>query len=240
MVGVETHVWLTQPRDRRAPVAAERRRRRAARERAHRQRSPRATPSWRPSRASRRARDPGRPRLGLDSDELWRVGYAARLHDIGKLAIPARVSSTSRAPERLRVAGRSSATPIVGAQILEEIPVACAGRAARPGQPRALGRRRLSRRHRRRGHPDRVPNRLRMRRLRRDDLGTALPGRSAPARGARRARAAARAPSSTRWWSTRSRRSPVDRRVPARPSPQAVAAAASGRGSSPIASATSS
>ena len=75
------------------------------------------------------------------------------------------------------------------------------------GEPRALGRRRLSRRARRRADPAGRAHHLRLRRLRGDDLGQRpYRSRSRPS-SPWRSCAAVRAPSSTRAWSRSSRRS---------------------------------
>ena len=70
--------------------------------------------------------------------------------------------------------------------------------AARPQRPRALGRRRLPRRPRRRGDPARRPHPLRLRRLRRDDHRPSLPLGDAAVGGRARSCATVAAASSTR------------------------------------------
>ena len=71
-----------------------------------------------------------------------------------------------------------------------------AGRAARALEPRALGRRRLPRSAARRGDPARRAHHRRLRRLRRDGVEEALPAQPQTRRGAGRAAALRRAPSS--------------------------------------------
>ena len=78
---------------------------------------------------------------------------------------------------------------VIGEQILAPIEFLAGRAAAGAPRPRALGRRRLPRRARRRGHPARRPDHLRLRRLRRDDHRPPLPHGAAP-RGPRRAAAA--------------------------------------------------
>jgi HD-GYP domain-containing protein (c-di-GMP phosphodiesterase class II) len=58
--------------------------------------------------------------LGLDSDDMWRVSYAARLHDIGKVAVPSRVLDKPGPldPAEWRTIKRHT---IVGGRILESI-----------------------------------------------------------------------------------------------------------------------
>ena len=60
-------------------------------------------------------------RMGLDSETLWKVGYAARLHDIGKLGVPQADHRQARPPERLRVED-DRAPHDRRRQMLEEIP----------------------------------------------------------------------------------------------------------------------
>ena len=121
MVGVETHVWLTQPREAALASLAEAG---AAEQRANElietlaERHPELA-----SHLERAAQLSAQVALwlGLDGSELWRVGYAARLHDIGKIAIPARVLDK---PGRLNNSEWRSIKrhTVIGAQILEGIP----------------------------------------------------------------------------------------------------------------------
>ena len=56
--------------------------------------------------------------LGLDADHLWRVSYAARLHDIGKVAVPGRVLNKPGPLEAAEWATIHRHT-VVGARILQ-------------------------------------------------------------------------------------------------------------------------
>lgn len=121
MVGVETHVWLTQ----RSPTETPWLRRAAAAEQ-HANVLIDNLAARHPEMAAHleRAGELAAQvalRMGLSSDTLWRVGYAARLHDIGKLAVPKRIIDK---PARLsanewKVMERHT---IVGARMLKEIP----------------------------------------------------------------------------------------------------------------------
>ena len=123
--------------------------------------------------------------LGLDSEQRDIVTRAAHLHDIGKVAVPDEILrkpgplndhewEVMRNPHphrgthtRVRACSRSR-------------------RAARPLQPRALGRRRLPGQARGRGHTARRPHHRGLRRLRGDDRGPALVLAQKPGRGSRR------------------------------------------------------
>ena len=108
-------------------------------------------------------------------DQLESIRHAAELHDVGKVGIPDAILSKPGAARRRRVG--LHAAP-------HDHRRAHRGRCARararrpPGalEPRALGRRRLPRPARRRGHPDRLPDHRGLRRLRRHALGPSLQG----------------------------------------------------------------
>lgn len=121
MVGVETHVWLTQPNASATPWL-----RRAAAAEQHANvlidnlavRHPEMAAHL--ERAGEMAAQVAL-RMGLDNDTLWRVGYAARLHDIGKLAVPKRIIDKPGplSDSEWKMMKRHT---IVGARMLEEIP----------------------------------------------------------------------------------------------------------------------
>ena len=92
---------------------------------------------------------------------------------------------------------------LLGYDIVQAADMRARGALGAP-PPRALRRRRLSRRPRRRGDPARVAHHPRRRRLRRDDLRPALPPGARAGVRARRAAAATPARSSTRPSSRRS------------------------------------
>ena len=143
--------------------------------------------------------------LGMDGEDATSVGQVALLHDIGKVGVPDAI---------LRKPGRLTAPewevmrehPAIGAQIVERDRLALAPRPGRARRARALGRRRLPRRARRRGRPARQPHLLRLRRLARDDLRPPVPARAHPRAGARGAASATPARSSARPPSPRSLR----------------------------------
>ncbi len=121
MVGVETHVWLTQPGTEEFPSL-----RSAAAAEQHANVLLDNLAARHPDLAAHleRAAEWATQvtlRMGLDSDVLWSVGYAARLHDIGKLSVPRRIIDK---PDRLsdaewKVIERHT---VAGAEILEAIP----------------------------------------------------------------------------------------------------------------------
>ena len=143
-----------------------------------------ASPSW----PGRRARGWGSTR-----EEVEQVRHAAELHDVGKVAIPDAILDKPGAAGRRRVGvhppphDHRRADRRRGAR-------AGPGGHARALDPRALRRRRLSRRARRRGDPARRPDRRGLRRLRRDGRRPPLPRRHGRRRRARRARALRRHP----------------------------------------------
>lgn len=121
MVGVETHVWLTQPSASANPWL-----RRAAAAEQHANVLMDNLAARHPEMAAHleRAGELAAQvalRMGLESESLWKVGYAARLHDIGKLAVPKRIiDKPGRLSEKeWEVMERHT---IVGARMLEEIP----------------------------------------------------------------------------------------------------------------------
>ena len=115
-------------------------------------------------------------KLGLAEQEVARARLAGELHDVGKMAIPDAILDkpgplTDDEWEFVhRHTADRRADPARGAG-------ARARRGRRPLEPRALRRHGLSRRARRHGDPARLADRLRLRRLRRDDGRAALPAR---------------------------------------------------------------
>ena len=107
--------------------------------------------------------------LGLPADAVERVGHGALLHDVGKLADPARDPAEGRRARRRRVDGHGRAPGARARSILRRIPAARPAGADRAPRARALGRQRLPRRARRHADPDRLADRPRLRRLRGDD-----------------------------------------------------------------------
>ena len=90
---------------------------------------------------------------------------------------------------------------LIGERIIAGRARAARASPARPLEPRALGRHAATRTAWPARHPARRADRRRLRRLRRDDHRAPLPRRPHAGGGARRARAAAPARSSTRSWS---------------------------------------
>ena len=108
-------------------------------------------------------------RLGLDADQRRNAELAALLHDVGKVAMPNEIINKPGplTPDEREIIETHT---IEGERMLERVGgLLGRRRRARPLLPRALGRRRLSRRAGRRGDPARRPHRLRLRRLQRDD-----------------------------------------------------------------------
>ena len=143
-------------------------------------------------------------RMGLDHMELLELELAALLHDVGKLRVPREI---------LRKTGPLSDSegrlmrnhPAWGAELRVGRAGAPGGRADRAPPPRAGGRQRLPEPALRGPHPGRLTHHGRLRRLRRDDRGAAVP-RQRSSRGTRSPSCATRpATSSTRRWSMRSR-----------------------------------
>ena len=141
--------------------------------------------------------------LELGARERRDLEFAALLHDVGKVRVPNEIinkpgpltDEERKVMERHTVEGERLLLRVGG--LLGEIG------ARRALLPRALGRRGLSRRPRRRADPAAGSDRLLLRRLQRDDERPLVP-QGAPGRGRRRrscGRAAAR--SSTRASSTR-------------------------------------
>ena len=109
--------------------------------------------------------------LGLRRDELEELERAAQLHDLGKLAVPDEILHKAWPARRARVGVRPAAHHRRRA---DPPRVACAPqrRDHRALVARELGRKRLSGRARRRGHPARLADHPRVQRLRRDDVGS--------------------------------------------------------------------
>ena len=125
--------------------------------------------------------------LGLDERALKRLELGALLHDIGKIGIPSDVLSK---PGRLTAAERKlvQTHPELGERIIAPIDRLQAVRPiVRHCHERWDGAR-LPRRHRRRGHPARVADHLRLRRVPRDDDRPAVPAPPQPPRGGAPAR----------------------------------------------------
>ncbi len=121
--------------------------------------------------------------LGLDERALKRLELGALLHDIGKIGIPSDDPLQARPPHGAGAEDRPDASGARRADHRADRPAP--GRAAdRSPLPRALGRRRLSGPDRRRGHPARVADHLRLRRVPRDDHRSPVPPPPQPSRGA--------------------------------------------------------
>jgi HD-GYP domain-containing protein (c-di-GMP phosphodiesterase class II) len=121
MVGVETHVWLTQPS---APATPWLRRAAAAEQNANVLMDDLAARHPEMAAHLERAGELASQvalRMGLENESLWKVGYAARLHDIGKLEVPKGIIDKPGplTEEEWEVMRRHT---IAGARILEEIP----------------------------------------------------------------------------------------------------------------------
>ena len=132
-----------------------------------------------------------------------RAASPPTLHDVGKVAIPDAILHKPGPLDEDEWAFIRRHT-LIGERILTAAPALRSRRAARPLEPRALRRHRLPRRAGRRGHPARLADHLRLRRLRRDDSRAAV--RAAADRSATRSRSSAlrAARSSTRSSSARS------------------------------------
>ena len=141
--------------------------------------------------------------MGITGDELDDLARAAHLHDVGKVAVPDAIlqKPSELDPVEWELMKNHA---IAGERILSAAPALSS--IATPGalQPRALGRRRLPRRHRRRGDPAGRPHHRRLRRLPLDDHPAA--STAAPSTATRRSRSCAAAPatSSIPRWSRRS------------------------------------
>ena len=141
--------------------------------------------------------------LGLDARERRNLEFAALLHDIGKIRVARRDHQQAGQAHRRGVRDRQAPPGRRAGDARARRRRARRGRHHRPPPPRALGRRRLPRRPRRRGDPARRTHHLRLRRLQRDDHQPRLPRGAADRRGGRRARALLGRRSSTRTWSSR-------------------------------------
>ena len=129
--------------------------------------------------------------LSLGATAVLRCRLGGWLHDLGKVAIPDRILSKASAltddewavMRTHRGAGGRDRRPHPGS---------CRRGAGGAPSPRALRRRRLSRRAGGRRDPDRGADRRRGRHVERDDRGARLPHGPRPGRGAGRARAFSR------------------------------------------------
>ena len=135
--------------------------------------------------------------LGLEVDMVRAVRQGAELHDIGKLAIPDTILNK---PGPLDDAewGFMRRHTLVGERILAAAPALVDVAQARAREPRALGRRRLPRRARRRGDPARRARDRGLRRVGRDGHRPPVPARDAARARRWRSSSAAPARSSTR------------------------------------------
>ena len=127
-------------------------------------------------------------RLGLDGDRRRDVEFGALLHDVGKVVDPQGDHQQAR-PARRRRVGRHAPPHDRGQAMLDRVGGGMreVGLIVRASHER-FGRRRLSRRARRGGHPARGPRDHGLRRLQRDDHHAPVPARDGPRGGGRRAR----------------------------------------------------
>ena len=142
--------------------------------------------------------------LGLDPAERRRTELAALLHDVGKIRTPKEIlhkpgpAVAGGVGDRARASGGGRADAGRGRRLPG------GHRRARASPPRAIRRRRVSRRPRRRADPARLADRLRLRCVLGDDDRPLVPRRAAGGGGAGRAgaRPPARSsipPSCARW-----------------------------------------
>ena len=127
--------------------------------------------------------------LGLDARDRRNLEFAALLHDIGKIRVPDEIINKPGKLTDEEFAAHQAPSGRRAGDARARRRRARRGRDHRPPPPRALGRRRLPRRHRRRGDPAGGAHHLRLRRLQRDDHQPPLPRRAARRRRGRRARA---------------------------------------------------
>ena len=106
-------------------------------------------------------------RLGLTPAEVEQVRHAADLHDVGKVAIPDAILNKPGPLDDDEWAFMRRHT-IIGERIVAAAPALARRRGPRARQPRALRRRRLPGRPRRRGDPARRAHRRGLRLVRRD------------------------------------------------------------------------
>ena len=142
-------------------------------------------------------------KLGLAQDEVARARLTGALHDIGKMAIPDAILEKPGPLDARRVGVPPPAHADRRAHPRRRAR-ARARRRPRPLEPRAVRRHRLPGRPRGHGHPARLAHRLRLRRVRRDDLEAAVRRGADDRRRARRAAGAPRGRSSIRSPSPRS------------------------------------
>ena len=140
--------------------------------------------------------------MGLDEDTRRETEMGALLHDIGKIAVPDEIINKPGPLNDEEWAIMKTHT-VEGERMLQQVGglLSSVGRR-RPRLARALGRRRLSRRARRRGDPRRRPHLRRLRRLQRDDHRPLLPQGAAARRSRSASCATTAAPSSRPTWST--------------------------------------
>ena len=142
-------------------------------------------------------------RLGMDAEDVDITVRAAELHDLGKVGVPDAILDKAAALDAGEWEFMRQHT-ILGERILNAAPGAAPGGTDRPRDPRALGRRRLPGRARRRADPAERAHRRGLRRVRghghRPRVPRARSGMSRPAASC----GARPAGSSTRSWSRRS------------------------------------
>ena len=131
--------------------------------------------------------------LGEPQHEVSRIRLAARLHDVGKTAIPAAILDKP-GPLNEREWEFVHRHPLIGERIVRAAPRPRQHRGANPIQPRANRRQRIPGRTHRRKHPPRLAHHRRLRRLRRNDNRPALPTIRQHRQGARGAHAQRRQP----------------------------------------------
>jgi two-component system cell cycle response regulator len=115
-------------------------------------------------------------RLGLDPDAAEAVSFAAELHDVGKVAIPDAIlhKPTALDADEWEFMHRHT---LIAERIVAAAPALSEVAAVVRSSHERLGRQRLPRRPRRRGHPPRLTHRRGLRRVGGHDRRTPLPRR---------------------------------------------------------------